>query len=111
MLTRVPIKSALLFSPVFLAAAGLTHAADIGNTTDSFNNFNNIRNNITDLANNAMKVTNGAISFDMVVSQGAHNCLPYATAHISIVSSGTAEDMFISATGLPPSVLRFSQVI
>jgi hypothetical protein len=43
------------------------------------------------------------ITFDMVVSAGARNCLPDATAKVKIVSTGTAEDMFIFATGLPPN--------
>jgi hypothetical protein len=41
------------------------------------------------------------ISFDMVVSAGAMNCLPKATARVRIVSTGTAEDMTIRASGLP----------
>ena len=43
------------------------------------------------------------ISFDMVVSAGARNCLPDAKAEVNIVSTDTAEDMFIHATGLPPN--------
>jgi hypothetical protein len=43
------------------------------------------------------------ISFEMVVSAGARNCLPDAKAKVKIVSTGTAEDMFIHATGLPPN--------
>jgi hypothetical protein len=43
------------------------------------------------------------ISFDMVVSAGAQACLPNAAAKVKIVSTGTAEDMFIYATGLPPN--------
>ena len=39
----------------------------------------------------------------MVVSQVAGNCLPEASAQVSIQSSGTAEDLFISASGLPPN--------
>jgi len=42
------------------------------------------------------------ISFDMVVSKGAAACLPHAEAEVAVVSDGTAEDMFIHATGLPP---------
>jgi hypothetical protein len=43
------------------------------------------------------------LSFDMVVSPGAASCLPDATAKVRLVSlgSGTAEDMFIKASGLP----------
>ena len=43
------------------------------------------------------------ISFDMVVSKGAAACLPHAEAEVEIISDGTAEDMYIHATGLPPN--------
>ena len=43
------------------------------------------------------------ISFDMVVSAGAKMCLPDAKAEVDIVSTDTAEDMIIHATGLPPN--------
>jgi hypothetical protein len=43
------------------------------------------------------------ISFDMVVSAGAKTCLRDAKAEVNIVSTDTAEDMFIHATGLPPN--------
>jgi hypothetical protein len=43
------------------------------------------------------------ISFKMVVSKGASTCLPNAGAKVQIISDGTAEDMFIVATGLPPN--------
>jgi hypothetical protein len=39
----------------------------------------------------------------MVVSAGARNCLRDAKAEVNIVSTDTAEDMFIHATGLPPN--------
>jgi hypothetical protein len=42
------------------------------------------------------------ISFDMVVSKGAAACLPHAEADVRVISNGTAEDMFIFASGLPP---------
>jgi hypothetical protein len=41
--------------------------------------------------------------FDMIVSQGATTCLPNAAARVEIVTNGTTEDMFIYATGLPPT--------
>ena len=41
------------------------------------------------------------ISFDMVVSAGAKTCLPNARARVKVVSTGTAEDMTIHASGLP----------
>jgi hypothetical protein len=46
---------------------------------------------------------NPHISFDMVVSKGAAACLPHAEAEVKVISDGTAEDMFIHATGLPPN--------
>ena len=39
----------------------------------------------------------------MAVSQVARACLPSASAQVSVQSSGTAEDLLISATGLPPN--------
>jgi hypothetical protein len=100
------MKPALISSALFLAAAGSAPAADSGN--NSFNNFlnNSLNTNTTTNFSNFGNITPkpaNSISFDMVVSQGAHTCLPDARAHVSIVSSGTAEDMFISATGLPPN--------
>jgi hypothetical protein len=87
------MKSALISSVLFFAA-GSASAADI-----SLNNstVNNSFNNAGDFA-----IVN-SISFDLVVSQGARTCLPDARAQVSIMSSGAAEDMFISATGLPPN--------
>jgi hypothetical protein len=88
------MKSALFSSALFLAAASSAPAADINlnNSTveNSFNNFGNV-------------MSTNSISFYMVVSQGARACLPDARAQVSITSSGTAEDMFISATGLLPN--------
>ena len=43
------------------------------------------------------------ISFKMVVSKAASTCLPNAQAKVQIVSDGTAEDMFLVASGLPPN--------
>jgi len=40
------------------------------------------------------------ISFEMVA---ANSCLPDAKAKVHIISDGTAEDMFIVASGLPPN--------
>src|SRR5262245_40002401 len=45
----------------------------------------------------------GQISFNMVVSPGAKACLPNAQAEVRVISSGTAEDMYIEANGLPPN--------
>jgi len=88
------MKSALISSALFLAAAGPASAAGINlNNSTIEKSFNNVDNST---------IIN-SISFDMVVSQGARTCLPDARAQVSIMSSGTAEDMFISATGLPPN--------
>jgi hypothetical protein len=43
------------------------------------------------------------INFKMVVSKGASTCLPNAQAKVKIISDGTAEDMFLVASGLPPN--------
>ena len=43
------------------------------------------------------------ISFKMVVSKAASTCLPNAEAKVQIISDGTAEDMFLVASGLPPN--------
>jgi hypothetical protein len=43
------------------------------------------------------------ISFKMVVSKAASACLPNAEAKVQIISDGTAEDMFLVASGLPPN--------
>ena len=45
----------------------------------------------------------GKINFNMVVSAGAKTCLPNAGAEVRIISSGTAEDMYIEVTGPPPN--------
>jgi hypothetical protein len=42
------------------------------------------------------------IDFDMVVSAGAASCLPHARAEVRVVDDGTAQDLYISAHGLPP---------
>jgi hypothetical protein len=55
------------------------------------------------VANSRQQPKHPKISFDMVVSKGAQACLPNAEAEINVISHGTAEDMFISATGLPPN--------
>jgi hypothetical protein len=41
-------------------------------------------------------------SFDMVVSPAARTCLPDAQASVTIDPKGEAEDLVISASGLPP---------
>ena len=87
----VTIKSALISSVLFLTVGGSASAASV---TSSFQ--------ITTTSNNAA-VSVKLISFGMVVSQVASTCLPNASAQVSIQSSGAAEDMFISATGLPPN--------
>jgi hypothetical protein len=42
------------------------------------------------------------IEFDMAVSAGAATCLPHARADVTVVDDGTAQDLYISARGLPP---------
>src|SRR5215813_4582492 len=54
-------------------------------------------------AGSASATDEGRISFNMVVSAGAKTCLPNARAEVRITSTGTAEDMDIEATGLPPN--------
>jgi len=71
---QYPLKSSLIASALAVAAMSSAFAADHDN-----------------------------ISFEMVVSAGARNCLPDAKAEVNIVSTDTAEDMFIHATGLPPN--------
>jgi hypothetical protein len=41
------------------------------------------------------------IEFDMAVSAGAATCLPHARAEVRVVDDGTAQDLYISARGLP----------
>ena len=43
------------------------------------------------------------IQFQMTVSAGAANCLPHAGADVLVLDDGTAQDLFISAHGLPPN--------
>ena len=68
------VKATLLASAFILTAAGSASAADEDH-----------------------------ISFKMVVSKGASTCLPNAQAKVQIISDGTAEDMFLIASGLPPN--------
>jgi hypothetical protein len=42
------------------------------------------------------------IEFEMTVSAGASSCLPNARADVRVVDDGTAQDLYISAHGLPP---------
>jgi hypothetical protein len=89
----VTMRSLIISSA--LAVGGAASAADLNVNNSVINNsFNNVGN---------QTITNGGISFDMVVSQAARNCLPNAQAQVQIGSAGTAEDMFISASGLPPN--------
>lgn len=55
------------------------------------------------MAASASAADKDEISFKMVVSKGASACLPNAQAKVRIISHGTAEDMFIVASGLPPN--------
>jgi hypothetical protein len=71
---RHTLNTALISSALVLMAAGSASAAD-----------------------------DNSIGFNMVVSKGASTCLPHAGAKVQIISDGTAEDMSIVATGLPPN--------
>ena len=73
-MTHYGLKSGMLALELIVAAAGSASAAD-----------------------------QDMIRFKMVVSGGASNCLPNAQAKVHIGSAGTAEEMFIFATGLPPN--------
>ena len=88
---RVMIRSVLIFAALFLPLSGSAFAASV---TTSFA--------VTSNGDNASASVN-LMSFGMVVSQVAGNCLPDASAQVSIQSSGPAEDLFISAAGLPPN--------
>jgi hypothetical protein len=88
------MRSFIISSTLVLAVGNAASAADLNvNNSVITNSFNNVGN---------QTITNGGISFDMVVSKAARNCLPNAQAQIQIGSAGTAEDMFISGSGLPP---------
>jgi hypothetical protein len=43
------------------------------------------------------------IQFQMAVSAGAATCLPNARADVLVLDDGTAQDLLISARGLPPN--------
>src|SRR5690348_4552234 len=88
---RVMIRSVLIFGALFLPLSGSAFAASV---TTSF------AVTVTSNGDNASASVN-LISFGMVVSPVAGNCLPDASAQVSIQSSGAAEDLFISAAGLP----------
>ena len=87
----VLVKPALISSALLFAVAGSALAASVTNSSD-----------ITENGNDA-SVSVNITSFGMVVSQVANACLPDANAQVSIQSSGTVEDLLISATGLPPN--------
>jgi hypothetical protein len=92
------MKSALISSALFLAVASPAFAADINVNSTVNNNTSSNSNNV-----DSSTITYNVIAFDMVVSQAARNCLPNAQAQVQIESSGTAEEMLISASGLPPN--------
>ena len=92
------MKSALIYSALFLAVSSPAFAADINVNSTVNNNTSSNSNNVDNST-----ITYNVIAFDMVVSQAARNCLPNAQAQVQIESSGTAEEMVISATGLPPN--------
>ena len=43
------------------------------------------------------------VTFNMVVSAGAHSCLPNASGTVRIIPFGTAEYMHVRVSGLPPN--------
>lgn len=89
------MRSLIISSTLVLAVGGAASAADLNVNNSVINNsFNNVGN---------QTITNTGISFDMVVSQAARNCLPNAQAQVQIGSAGTVEDMLISGGGLPPN--------
>jgi hypothetical protein len=81
----VSVKRALISSALVLASSGSAFTQNIG--------FSISGNNINV----------GAISFDMVVTQAARNCLPNAHAQVQIRASDTTDDLSIAAVGLPPN--------
>jgi len=86
---KVMIRSVLVVAALFLPVSGSASAASVTTSFAVTANGNNATASVT------------LISFGMVVSQVASNCLPDASAQVSIQSSGPAEDLFISASGLP----------
>jgi hypothetical protein len=48
------------------------------------------------------KAPHKRLDFDMVVSKGAATCLSHARAEVKVIDDGTAQDMLIFASGLPP---------
>jgi hypothetical protein len=93
---EVSIKSALLSSALLLAVAASASAVEISSPSGTISTSNG-----TITSTSTSTSTNNGVSFNMVVSQVARTCLPGASAQVSIVSSGTVEDMFVSVTGLP----------
>jgi hypothetical protein len=58
---------------------------------------------ILTVAGSALAADEDRVSFKMVVSKGASTYLTNATPKVQIISDGTAEDMFLVASGLPPN--------
>jgi hypothetical protein len=88
---RIIIRSIPVVTALFLTVSGSASAASVTTSFAVTSNSDNVTASVS------------LISFGMVVSQVAGNCLPDAHAQISIQSSGPAEDLFISASGLPPN--------
>jgi hypothetical protein len=88
---RVMVRSVLIFAALSLPLSGFASAASV---TTSFAVTSN-----GDNATASVKL----MSLGMVVTQIAGNCLPEASAQVSIQSSGTVEDLFIYTSGLPPN--------
>jgi hypothetical protein len=93
MIAGVSVKPTLISSALVLASALSAFAQDL---TTNMIQSQTITGNAT--------IKFGAISFPMVVSQTATNCLPNAQAQVQIRTSDTADtadDLSITAAGLP----------
>jgi hypothetical protein len=90
---RVRIRSVVIFAALLLPLSDSAFAVSV--TTSSAVTSNG--------GNATQSVTIKLVSFGMVVSEVASNCLPDASAQVSIQSSGATDDLSISATGLPPN--------
>jgi hypothetical protein len=92
------VKWALISSALALSSSGSAFTQNVGINTGINTNVG-----IDTISINASNVKVGAISFEMIVTQAARNCLPNAHAQVQIRASNTADDLSIIATGLPPN--------
>jgi hypothetical protein len=97
MIGAVSVKSVIISLTLILVSLGSASAQNI-----SVDTINTSGSNVkVSVSGSNVKV--GAISFTMAVSQIARNCLPSAHAQVQIRASDTADDLSITATGLPPN--------